>query len=145
MTRCLPGCVMVFVVAAGVLGVAQKVVGPDEFDRAMTTIGNALEGVEQSIGSKSYVEAKTPLALARQTLASTKPVWETKRERDAVRMTREAVATLDALDKTLSADEVDAAAVVAAVEDVTRACEACHATYREGDSQTGYRIKSAFQ
>jgi hypothetical protein len=28
-------------------------------------------------------------------------------------------------------------------QDVARACDACHAKYREGDQQTGYRIKSS--
>lgn len=130
------------VVATGIPGVAQKVVGPEEFDRAMKTIGAALEGVEEALGSASYVEAKTPLALARQVLASTRPEWETNGQPDAVRMNREAVAALDALDKALSATTVDAAAVAAVLGDVTRACDACHATYREGDPQTGYRIRS---
>ena len=128
---------------AGALGVAQKVVGPDEFDRAMKTIGTSIERVEQDIGLQAYEEAKTPLALSRQVLASTRPLWETSREPEAARMTREAVARLDALDKVLSANAVDAAAVAAAVQDVTRACDACHATYREGDPQTGYRIRSS--
>jgi hypothetical protein len=136
-------CSVILFVLTGTLGVAQKVVGPEEFDRAMKTIGTAIEGVNQAIGSKSYVDAKLPLALSRQLLASTRPVWETKRKLDAVRKTREAVATLDVLDKVLSVNVVDAAAVVDAVEDVTRACNACHAMYREGDEQTGYRIKSA--
>ena len=52
------------------------------------------------------------------------------------------MAALDALDEALSATTVDAAAVAAAFDDVTRACDACHATYREGDAQTGYRIRS---
>ena len=142
MSRRVAWSVILFVLT-GTLGVAQKVVGPEEFDRAMKTIGTAIEGVNQAIGSKSYVDAKLPLALSRQLLASTRPVWETKRKLDAVRKTREAVATLDALDKVLSVNVVDAAAVADAVEDVTRACNACHAMYREGDEQTGYRIKSA--
>ena len=142
MTRRLAGWVTTFVVATGTLGVAQRVVSLEEFDRAMKTIGTAIEGVHQAIGSDAYVDAKTPLALSRQVLASTRPVWDTNHEPDAVRMTREAVATLDALDEVLSANAVDAAAVAAAVQDVTRACDACHATYREGDQQTGYRIKS---
>ena len=83
----------------------------------------------------------TPLALSRQVLASTRPVWETTGAPDAVRMTREALATLDALDTALSTNVVDAEAVTAAVEDVTRACNACHASYREGDETTGYRMK----
>ena len=144
MTRHLAWWVTAFVVGTATLvGVAQKVVGPEQFDAAMKTIGTATEGVEQAIGSQSYLEAKTPLALSRQVLASTRPVWESNQEPDAVRMTREALATLDALDNVLSANAVDAAVVAATFEDVTRACDACHATYREGDPQTGYRMKSA--
>ena len=142
MTRRLAGWAVAIVVGMGSPGAAQKVVGPAEFDRAMKTIGAALEGVEEALGSASYVEAKTPLALARQVLASTRPEWETNGQRDAVLMNREAVAALDALDKALSATTVDAAAVAAVLGDVTRACDACHATYREGDPQTGYRIRS---
>jgi hypothetical protein len=130
------------VLGTGTPAVAQKVIGPEEFDRAMKTIGAAVEGVEEALGSASYVEAKTPLALARQVLASTRPEWETNGQPDAVRMNREAVAALDALDKALSATTVDAASVAAALGDVTRTCDACHATYREGDAQTGYRIRS---
>ena len=143
MTRHLTGWLIAVVVGTGAVGVAQKVVSPEEFERAMKTIGTAVEGVNQAIGSKSYVDAKTPLALSRQILASTSPLWATNQQPDAARMTKEALAKLDALDKVLSANAVDAAAVAAAFQDVTRACDACHATYREGDQQTGYRIKSA--
>ena len=142
MTRSLAGWTVAIVVGTGTLAAAQKVVGPEEFDRAMKTIGAAVEGVEESIRSASYFEAKTPLALARQVLASTRPEWETNGQPDAVRMNREAVAALDALDEALSATTVDVAAVAAVLGDVTRACDACHATYREGDPQTGYRIRS---
>ena len=132
-----------FVVGTGALGMAQKVIGPEEFDSAMKTIGAALEVAEEALGSASYVEAKTPLALSRQVLASTRPEWEANGEPDAVRMNREAVAALDALDRALSAPAVDAALVTAAFEAVNRACDACHAVHREGDPQSGYRIRSA--
>ena len=137
------GWVLLFIAASAMLAAAQKVVGPDDFDRAMKTIGAAMDGTREAIGSETYIEAKTPLALARQTLASTRPVWETDEEPAAVRMTREAVDALDALDKALSPRTADPAAVAAALDDVTRSCDACHATYREGDEQTGYRIRSA--
>ncbi len=143
MTRQLAGWFAAFVVGTGIVGVAQSVINPEEFVRAMKTIGTAVEGVNQAIGSKSYVDAKTPLALSRQVLASTRPWWTTNQKADAVAMTKEAVAKLDALDKVLSAKAVDAAAVAAALQDVTRSCDACHAKYREGDPQAGYRIKSA--
>ena len=124
-------------------GAAQKVVGPEEFDRAMKTIGASVDAVDEAVAASSFVPAKTPLALARQVLASTRPVWETSRQPEAVRMTREAVAALDALDKVLSANTVDAAAVAASVQDVKRTCDACHVVHREGDEETGYRMKAA--
>ncbi|MCY3843782.1 MAG: hypothetical protein OXH69_09610 [Acidobacteria bacterium] len=135
--------VAAFVVGAGTLAFAQKVIGPEEFDRAMKTVGAALEAAEESLGTASYVEAKTPLALSRQVLASTRPEWVALGQPDAVRLNREAVAALDALDKALSAATVDADFVTAALGDVNRACDACHAVHREGDAQTGYRIRSS--
>ena len=143
MTRRLVGWVAAFVVGTASVSVAQKVIGPEEFDRAMKTIGAALEATEAALGSATYGDAKTPLALSRQVLASTRPEWLALGEPDAVRMNREAVAALDALDKVLSAASVDAASVAAAYGDVTRGCDACHAAYRAGDAETGYRIRSA--
>lgn len=143
MTRRPAAWTVAIMLATVTLAAAQKVVGPEEFDRAMKTIGAAVEGVEEALASMSYVEAKTPLALARQVLASTRPEWETNGQPDAGRMNRAAVAALDALDEALSATTVDAAAVAAAFGNVTRACDACHSSYREGDAQTGYRIRSA--
>ncbi len=143
MTQHLAGWVIALVAGTGVLGLAQKVVGPEQFDQAMKTIGAALEGVEEAVGSGSFVDAKTPLALARQVLASTRPEWEALGRPDAVRMNREALDALDVLDVTLSPTTVDAAAVAAVVADVNRACDACHAVHREGDPQNGYRIRPA--
>ena len=142
MTRQLAGWLTAFVVASGTVAVAQKIVSPEELVRAMKTIGTAFDGVSKAIESKSYVDAKTPLALSRQILASTRPFWTANQKPDAAKMTRETVAKLDALDKALSSSAVDAAVVAAALQDVNRGCDACHATYREGDPQTGYRIRS---
>ncbi len=142
MTRQLAGWLTAFVVASGTVAVAQKIVSPEELVRAMKTIGTAFDGVSKAIESKSYIDAKTPLALSRQILASTRPFWTANQKPDAAKMTRETVAKLDALDKALSSSAVDAAVVAAALQDVNRGCDACHATYREGDPQTGYRIKS---
>lgn len=126
---------------AGAVGFAQKIVSANELDRAMKTIGGAFDAVKQAIESKSYADAKTSVALSRQTLASSRPFWETYQRPDVAKMTRAAVARLDALDKALSAKDVDVPAVTAALDEATRACDACHATAREGNQQAGYRIK----
>ena len=141
MVRRLVWSVSLALFATAAVGLAQRVVGPDEFDRAMKTIGNAIDGTDREIAAAAYQDAKAQLALARQTLASTRPLWESDGIADAVRMNRESVAALDALDEALSPREVDPAAVAAAAAEVTRTCDACHAMYREGDEQTGYRIK----
>ncbi len=145
MTRPFVGCLTVFVMGTGTAAITQKVLGPEEFDRAMKTIGTSVESVNRAIESNAYLDAKIPLALSRQVLASTRPFWEINERPDASRLTTEAVVTLDRLDRLLSANAVDASAVATAVQDVASACEACHATYREGDRQTGYRIKSEFR
>ena len=142
MSRYRVALLAAFVMGAGTVGIAQAVVNLEEFTRAMKTVGTAVEGVHQAIGSKSYVDAKTPLALSRQILASTRPWWTNNGNPDAARMTKDAVAKLDDLDKVLSATRVDPGAVVTAVQNVARACDGCHGAYREGDERTGYRIKS---
>ena len=142
MTQRLAGWVIALVAGTGTFALAQKVIGPEQFDEAMKTIGLAIEGVEEAVGAGSFVDAKTPLALARQVLASTRPELEALGWPDAVGMNREAVDALDALDVALSPATVDAAAVAAAVADVNRTCDACHAVHREGDPQSGYRIRS---
>ena len=143
MTQRLAGWVLTLVAGTGAVALAQKVIGPEQFDEAMKTIGLAIEGVEEAVGAGSFLDAKTPLALARQVLASTRPELEALELPDAVPMNRAAVAALDALDVALSPATVDAAAVAAAVADVNRTCDACHAVHREGDPQNGYRIRSA--
>jgi hypothetical protein len=138
----IAGCATaIVIVGGGEVARAQLVVSAAEFTTAMKTMGTAMASVDQSIGAKAYMEAKTPLALSRQILASTRLWWVKQQEPDAARMTREAVAALDGLDKALSPSAVDPAAVSAASRSVTRACDACHAIYREGDERTGYRIK----
>ena len=142
MTQRLAGWVIALVAGTGTFALAQKVIGPEQFDEAMKTIGLAIEGVEEAVGAGSFVDAKTPLALARQVLASTRPELEALGWPDAVGMNREAVDALDALDVALSPATVDATAVAAALADVNRTCDACHAVHREGDPQSGYRIRS---
>ena len=142
MTRHPAGWAAAFAMGTVVFVAAQKVVGPDEFDRAMKTIGAAIDLVDEEVASGSHEAAKTPLALARQVVASTRPVWESSQRPDAVRMTRETVVALDALDKVLSGITVDAGAVDVSLQSVKRACDACHETYREGDEETGYRMKT---
>lgn len=134
-------CAAVIVVCAGSIGHGQRITKSEEFQQAMKTIVAGVNAGTKAVSSNAYAEAKVPLVLARQTLASTAPFWADQKMDGPLKMTKDAVRKLDDLDAALSAKTVDAAVVSAAVKAMNDACTACHAIYREGDSQTGYRIK----
>jgi hypothetical protein len=101
-----------------------------------------VNSANKAIGSGAYADAKAPLVLARQTLASSAPFWSAKNLDNAVKLTREAVRKLDDLDTALSSPSVDGAAVSKAASSLLETCSTCHAAYRDGDSKAGYRIKA---
>lgn len=131
--------IIVLVSAFGVA--AQRVGGPEEFAQTMKTIAAAMATANKAFGAGANIDAKAQFVFARQLLATTAPFWRDRKVQDATRLTREAVARLDALDEALSADPIDSAAVKTAIDRVTAACSACHAAYREGTPQTGFRFK----
>jgi hypothetical protein len=135
-------CVWTLVVTLTSVLAGQRVTKPEELDRAMKTIGTSFGAGSKAIASATYADAKPALLLARQTLASTRPFWMDRGIDEANRLAREAIARLDALDDALSAATVDAAVVADRLKAVGGACGACHQTYREGDAQSGYRIKA---
>jgi hypothetical protein len=126
---------------AGSIVIAQRVNSPEEFSRSMKTIGASVAAADKAIGSGAYSDAKMQLVLARQSLASTVPFWREKKTDEAMKLTRDTVAKLDALDTLLSAATVDSAAASNVFKQLTATCATCHTAYREGDQQSGYRFK----
>jgi cytochrome c556 len=130
--------------AAGVAATvsAQRVNSSDEFRQAMKTIGSAMNAGTRAITDRDNEGAKAPLVLARQTLTASVPFWTQKKVEEAVKLTKATVQKLDDLDSVLSAPSPDAAAIANAMASVGEACRTCHTAYRDGDSKSGYRIKS---
>jgi mono/diheme cytochrome c family protein len=82
------------------------------------------------------------LATLRQNFMTLQGFWTEKKQADAVMIVKDGLTRLDALDKVLSAPTVDQmAAQAAAKEFAGNTCGACHKAYREGDAQTGFKIK----
>ena len=126
--------------ASGAL--AQVVFTPDDLDRAMKAVGRNVALANTAIGSKDVAEAKVRVARAREQLSPTISFWQNGKRADAMKMVREATARLDDLDTALSASPVDVARVAAAAAGVDRACQACHAVYREEDpAARTFRLK----
>jgi cytochrome c556 len=135
--------VTLLVFCTGSTGLAQRVIFTlDDLDKAMKTVGQTFGLVTSTVASKDFEAAKVQVARSRDQLARTISFWRNKEKEDAVKMVRDAVAKLDDLDNALSANTVDASAVIAAARQIGVACEACHAVYREQDPATKtFRLK----
>ncbi len=112
-------------------------------DAIMTTLGPNAAGVRAALAAGDYSTAKERAIRSREQLATTITFWRDRERPNAVRWLRTALNRLDALDTALSAESVDAAAAEAIAGEVTEACTACHAVYREPDGDGGYRVKSS--
>jgi cytochrome c556 len=114
----------------------------EEFVRMMKSVGANWGGTTASIGKGDFAETKRRLTRSREQLAVTITFWRDHKKDDAVTMLRAALAKMDELDAVLSADTVDAGAAAARAEQVTGACEKCHAVYRDQHPVTkAYRVK----
>jgi len=114
----------------------------DHFVAAMKTVGQAFTAMNTSLAANDIDETKAYLAISRDRLATTITFWRDRQKDDALRMLRDTLSKMDALDETLSADTVDRAAAGAIAKQVSGGCQACHQAYREQDPSTkAYRVK----
>lgn len=108
----------------------------------MKSVGANFGGTRASMAKGDYEEAKSRLTRSREQLAVTVTFWRDHKKDDAIKMLRAALTRLDDLDAALSTEIVDAAGASSLAEQVTSACEACHAVYRDQDPATkAYRLK----
>lgn len=110
-------------------------------DATMTTLGPNVAGVRAALAAGDRSTAKERAIRSREQLAATITFWRDRERQDAVRWLRAALDRLDALDTALSVEPVDDAAAEAIADELTAACAACHAAYREADGDGGYRLK----
>lgn len=108
----------------------------DHFNLAMKTTGQAFAAVNSSLSKNDHADAKALLAISRDRLATTITFWRDRQKDDAVKMLRDALGRLDALDAALSASPVDTTLVAMRAKEAGAACQACHAVYREQDAAT---------
>jgi hypothetical protein len=94
--------VLTGILVAGV-AVAQQAAQVSELDATMKRVGPALGASIKAMFSMSYNDARTPLADVRTGLAEAETFFTRRNRTDAVRFTKEALAKLDAFDKSLVA------------------------------------------
>jgi hypothetical protein len=114
----------------------------EEFVRMMKSVGANWGGTTASIGKGDFAETKLRLTRSREQLAVTITFWRDHKKDNAVKMLKATLAKMDLLDVVLSMETVDAGAVATAAGEVSSACDACHAVYRDQDPVTkAYRLK----
>jgi len=118
----------------------QKVSTAGELDKVMKKAG-AFRQVDKAIQSNNAADAKAQLATVKQAVLESQSFWITHKKDDAVKLNKEALAKLDALDKVLSTGTLDVAAATAAFKEAGGACRACHTQYRAEDANNEYILK----
>lgn len=128
-------------VAFGTVLVAQsKVTTVSQLDAVMKKAG-AIRQVDKAIQSGNAADAKAQLAIVRQAVQDSQSFWITHKKDDAVKLNKESLAKIDALEKVLSAGTLDAAAATAAYKEAGGSCRACHSQYRAEDANNEYILK----
>lgn len=142
MRRLIAGTVSMAVVLGAVAAAQGKIATAEDYAKVMKTTAQAFFATNKAIGSGAVADARTQLATARQGFTTIHAFWVEKKRDDAAGIAKEALTNLDAIDKLLSAPNVDQAAAQAAAKRVQGTCGSCHKLYREGDGkQTPYRIR----
>jgi cytochrome c556 len=128
-------------VGVAVLAQGPKVTTPEQLDKVMKAVQQANQPVNKAIASGGYADAKKGLATVKENVIASRTFWVEHKKDDAVKMNEESVAKIEALEKILSAEPVDAAAAAAAAKEVGGSCRACHQKYRATDAENNYIIK----
>ena len=131
------------IVALGVVvGAQTKVTTLEEHAAVMKSNAQTAGPLGKAIGSGAYADARTQVATLRQNFTALQGYWATLKKDAGVAILKDGLSRLDALDKMLAAPTVDQMAAQAAMKEFQGAtCGACHKQFREGDAQSGYKIK----
>lgn len=142
MRRLFTSTIALIVALASTAMLAQKVTTPDDLDKAMKKIAPAQGAANKAIQSMSWADAKTQIGIVKQTLADTESFWVAHKKDDAVKMLKDSIAKVSAVEEAVSAPAPDQQAVLAAYKQVGATCAACHKQYREQDENQQYRLKA---
>jgi hypothetical protein len=118
-----------------------------DFQSSMIEIGEAFEVIEEMMPSPAYLlnsargDAIARVDVARTRMEAVRKFFADRNKANGVELSDGTIAAMDVLRRELTRATPDQAAAIEALEDVSRACTACHDAYREGDKDRGYRFK----
>jgi cytochrome c556 len=130
------------VLVAGSAAIAQKAQTAEDLDKAMKKIGPANGAMNKAIKAGAWADAKKQAAIIEEALEDAHNFWVVRKRDDAVKMSRESITKVNALEKALGASTPDSAAVMAAAKEFASTCLGCHKAYREQDANQQFVLKS---
>jgi cytochrome c556 len=142
MRRFLTGTIALVLALGSTVLLAQKVTTPEDLDKAMKKIAPAQGAANKAIQSMAWADAKAQIAIVKQTLTDTETFWAANKKDDAVKMLKDSLAKVTAVEEAVSAPMPDQQAALAAFKQVGATCAACHKQYREQDENQQYRLKA---
>ena len=140
-TICLAAALIAF---AGAAAIAQGTITTlEDHVKLMKSNAQANGALNKAVGSGSFADARMQVTTLRQNLMTLQTFWMEKKNAEAVKVVKEGLGRLDALDKILAAPAPDQVAAQAAAKEFGgNTCGACHKMLREGDAQTGFRFQA---
>jgi hypothetical protein len=114
----------------------------EEYTEAMRMTSTAFAAVRTALSAANFADAKEKLATTREGFTALETFWVAKKRDDAIEIVRTALAQIDEIDALLEVERPSRADTLATARMVQRACESCHALYREGEPETGFRFKA---
>jgi len=113
---------------------------PDQLDAAMKTVSATNTALGMKLMSGDLPGAAKDAQTRATTFADVERFWSQANKPDAVKLAQQA--RMGASETAAAATAGDAMKATAARSNMTATCKQCHGVYREGDAQTGYRIKA---
>ena len=120
---------------------SQQVTTVEELDKTMKKVGPASQGMGKAAASGAWADVRTHVATMKQGLMDAENFWVINKRDDAVKFTKETLAKIDAAQKLIATDPVDAATAVVAIKEIGATCRACHMVYRTQDTNQNYILK----
>ena len=127
---------------SGAIVIAQnKVTTPEQLDKVMKQVGPAWGAAQKAFKAQSYADVRKNLATVKENVLLSQSFWVEHKKDDAVKLNKESLAKLEALEKVVATDTVDAAAAEAALKEAGASCRACHQQYRATDAENNFILK----
>ena len=119
-----------------------KITTFEDHAKLMKSNAQANGALGKALGAGAFADARTQVATLRQNFTTLQAFWTEKKRDEPIKIVKDGLMRLDALDTLLAAPAPDQMAAQAAAKELgPNTCGACHKQLRDGDAQTGFRFR----